>query len=100
MENIVSNLNRAFDLLQNEEFVNELEKINNRAQAREIFASKGAELSNDEFASFTLTLKQAAGMELSESELELVTGGGALGDGRGESLRKIINTIGDWLKKL
>ena len=96
----MSKLNRAFELLENEDFVSELGRTGSREEAKQIFASRGAELSNDEFTSFTLAMKQAAGMELSEAELEAVAGGGVPGDGRGESLRKIIKDIGDWLGKL
>ena len=63
------------ELFENEAFVKELGTKASVEDAQALFVAHGAEISVDELKALRIAVKQEAGEELSEEELELVAGG-------------------------
>ncbi|MDR2207996.1 MAG: hypothetical protein LBE22_03370 [Azoarcus sp.] len=75
---MTANFDKVAELLKDETFVAELGKAEGSEGVRKLFASKGAEFSDEEFTKLTLVFKKASGAELTEEELEAVAGGSGI----------------------
>ena len=90
-------------LLQNENFLTELDGKNTPEEAQAVFAGRGVEISINQLMAMKIAAKQGSGEELDDDELGHVAGGVSPGhvintviDFKIDTTRRVVNILRRW----